>query len=418
MKIIYYIAAYGPEDLANEVHAELLLALEALGHEVAVSSLTTVDDVRAARQWSVEQGLQVYRGLTNARRRDRYLAPLNRAVFHHDRFGTILERYIQGFNKLGGADLIHVESAYPYGAIAALAQPWVRAPIVPTLRGGDLLNEPEVGYGFARYRVPRALLRLAFVSALAVRANSPLTAQMAQELGCQPAKITVVPTNIGERYFVAQGAALEAYRATQREQLRRHLGVTARHMVLFAGRLLPIKGLETLIEAATSLRRQGLDVQFLVGGPSRSVAGIGDYGAHVQRLIDASDAPVRLLGLIPFHEMREYLAAVDLLVAPSVRESLNKTVVEAAAVGTPSVVTHTSGVAHYVARHGSGLLVPPRDSVALAQALRQLLEHPPERGEIAARCGALAAEFTAERVAQGLSNLYETILDQRSARIT
>jgi glycosyltransferase involved in cell wall biosynthesis len=411
MRIVYYIASYGPEDLANEVHAELLLALQALGHELVVSSLTTVGDVRAARQWSVEQGLPVYRGLTNARGRDRWLAPLNRALFRHDRFLTILERYIQGFRRLGSqADLIHVESAYPYGAIAALAQPWVRVPIIPTLRGGDLLNEPEVGYGFARFRVPRLLVRFAFATAVAVRANSPLTAAMARGLGCPPQKISVVPTNIGQRYYVAQGAALEAYRHEQRARLRQHLRVQARYMVLFAGRLLPIKGLETLIAAATELKRRGIDLEVLIGGPSREVAGIGDYGAHLQRLIDASGAPARLIGLIPFHEMREYLAACDLLVAPSVRESLNKTVIEAAAVGTPAVVTRTSGVAYYVEQHASGRLIAPRDPQALADAIAVALTDPAPLEAVRARCAALASEFTAERVARELDGLYRHTL--------
>jgi teichuronic acid biosynthesis glycosyltransferase TuaC len=414
VRIIYYIAAYGPEDLANEVHAELLLELKRLGHEISVSSLTTVADVRASRQFSVERGITVYRGLTNARKLDRWLAPLNRSLFHHDRFATIVQRYVQGYRRLGAsADLMHVESAYPYGAVAALGQPWVRAPIVPTLRGGDLLNEPEVGYGFARYPVPRLLLRLAFARSRAVRANSPLTARMAEALGCPPHKITVVPTNIGQRYFVAEGAALEEYRQTQRARLRQHLGLRARYTVLFAGRLLPIKGLETLIEAALLLKRQGLDLEVLVGGPSREVPGVGDYGEHLRRLVEASGAPVRVIGLIPFHEMREYLAASDLLVAPSVRESLNKTVVEAAALGTPSVVTFTSGVADYVEQHQSGLLIPPRDSTALAEAMRRMLECPPQQ-DLRARCSALAAEFTATQVAQGLDRLYRAAVPEAS----
>jgi glycosyltransferase involved in cell wall biosynthesis len=411
VRIVYYIAAYGPEDLANEVHAELLLELQGLGHEISVSSLTTTRDVRASRQFSVEQGLTVYRGLTNARQADRWLAPLNRALFRHDRFATIVQRYVQGYRRLGAnADLIHVESVYPYGAAAALARPWVPAPFVPTLRGGDLLNEPEVGYGFARYRVPRLLLRLAFGAALGVRANSPLTAEMARELGCPPHKISVVPTNIGQRYFVAEGAGLAAYRREQRARLRQELGIRARHVVLFAGRLLPIKGLETLVEAACLLRSQGVDLEILVGGPSRDVAGVGDYGAYLERLIVTSGAPVRLIGLIPFHAMREYLAASDLLVAPSVRESLNKTVVEAAAVGTPAVVTQTSGVAYYVEKQQSGRLIPPRDSLALAQAIRQMLECPAPEAELRARCAALASEFTAPRVAGALDTLYRQLI--------
>ena len=99
-------------------------------------------------------------------------------------------------------------------------------------------------------------------------------------------------------------------------------------------------------------RRQGTEPPWLViGGPSRSTESYGDYRAFLQKR--AEDAGVSnyvvFTGQIEHADVRGHLAGADIFACPSILEAQNKVVPEAAAVGTPSVVTETTGIASYLA---------------------------------------------------------------------
>jgi glycosyltransferase involved in cell wall biosynthesis len=119
---------------------------------------------------------------------------------------------------------------------------------------------------------------------------------------------------------------------------------------------------------------------------------------------------VLLTGGIPHADTLTYLAAADAAVVPSVAESFSRVVVEAAAVGTPAVVTRTTGVSDYVVAHDAGLVVDPRSGAAIAEALHELLSDRAAWDGYSRRAAAMAPAFSSATIADDLLRLYGAAL--------
>lgn len=173
-------------------------------------------------------------------------------------------------------------------------------------------------------------------------------------------------------------------------------------LVVLASRLLWDKGVDTFVEAA-SLLRSRLSARFaLVGGP--------DPG-------NPASIPVEVLkkwvddGLVEWWgwqtDMRTVFEKCHLVTLPSLAEGVPTVLLEAAATGRAIVTTDAPGCREVV-RHGvNGLLVPPRDPAALADALQTLLENPQLRREMGQRGREIVErEFSSEIVIEKTLKVY------------
>ncbi len=107
----------------------------------------------------------------------------------------------------------------------------------------------------------------------------------------------------------------------------------------------------------------------------------------------------------------------DVFVAPSWAESFPYTVLEAMAAGRPVVATDVGGVREAVLHGRTGLLVPPRDSIALADAIVALLSDPPRAAQLGAAARELVARrFTVERMVAETASVYLDLLESSPAR--
>lgn len=194
-------------------------------------------------------------------------------------------------------------------------------------------------------------------------------------------------------------------------ELRRSLGIGEGTLVVgTVGRLVAEKGFRELVTAARTIQAERADVRFLaVGAPDPEKAdAIGEQelqaaGAHVQ-VVGWSD------------QVRELLAIMDVFVLPSWREGLPRSAIEAAAMAKPLVVTDIRGCREVVRDGVEGRLVPPRDPVALAAAIRQLLEDPGRRARLGAAARARAVErFDERRVGTLVAASYRRLLGQADA---
>lgn len=144
------------------------------------------------------------------------------------------------------------------------------------------------------------------------------------------------------------------------------LGLNAQLItVTFIGRLTRDKGLETLIRASERLSAEGLEHQLLIVGPHDEP----DSGHFVTEL-DSMTSPILVTG--PVSDVRPYLALTDIHVLPSLREGFPNVVLEAAAMGLPSVVTDATGCIDSVIDGITGLVFPVGDAQALAEAIHRL----------------------------------------------
>lgn len=159
--------------------------------------------------------------------------------------------------------------------------------------------------------------------------------------------------------------------------------------VLLAARLLWDKGLAEFVGAARQLRAQGRAIEFLLAGEPDP----GNPAAVVEDTVRGwvQEGVLQWLGHVD--DMPRLLASVDMGVLPSYREGLPKGLVEAAACALPLVTTDVPGCREVVSDGVDGLLVPPRDTGALARAIARLHDDP----ELAARLGAAARIKALER---------------------
>lgn len=146
-------------------------------------------------------------------------------------------------------------------------------------------------------------------------------------------------------------------------------------VAIFIGRLTADKGPVALTEALRRLADQGKHVQLLVVGAQDE----RDSQAHLDGLVAVSER-VRVLNHLD--DVRPYLAASDLLILPTLREGLPNVVLEAAAMGIPSVTTTATGAVDSVVDGVTGLLVPPEDGEELARAVGRLLDDPDLRSRL------------------------------------
>ena len=153
--------------------------------------------------------------------------------------------------------------------------------------------------------------------------------------------------------------------------------------LLYVGRIAPIKGLATLLEAVARLVAQGRRVRLLVVGGDADDAGDG-HEAYVRDLtcqLGLCDV-VSFLGAQPQAALRDYYVAADVTVMPSYYESFGLVALEAMACGSPVVASRVGGLATTV-RHGvTGFLVPEGDVAALAERIAMLLENPKLRTDL------------------------------------
>lgn len=263
------------------------------------------------------------------------------------------------------ATVMHGHWVIPGGALAAWAAPG--RPLVVSLHGSDV-------YVAERHAVTRWAARSAFSRASAVVACSDDLRIRAIRLGANPETAETLPYGVDAARFAPDADA--------RARVRARWGLAADAPVVFtAGRFVRKKGFEYLIEAVAQL---GPAVRLVL-------AGQGDLDAEL-RAVATIRAGERVIfaGLVPHDEMAGALAAADIVAVPSVRDDegnvdgLPNVVLEALASGTPVVATSAGGIGSVVLDGQTGLLVPERDSAALAAALAGLLASPDERARLGA----------------------------------
>ncbi|HKE43994.1 MAG TPA: glycosyltransferase family 4 protein [Steroidobacteraceae bacterium] len=183
--------------------------------------------------------------------------------------------------------------------------------------------------------------------------------------------------------------------------------------VLLATRLLRDKGVEEFVAAARLLKSAGVNADFWIAGVPDS----GNPSAIASEQIRAWDAEGIVTALGHVEQMPDLLARTDIVTLPSYREGTPKILLEAAASGLPVVATDVPGCREVVDPGVTGLLVPARDSAALALALRQLIESRSlrERMGIAGRRKMLA-EFDQRRVIRETLDVYAGLLPLRPIR--
>ncbi len=182
--------------------------------------------------------------------------------------------------------------------------------------------------------------------------------------------------------------------------------------IVFVGRLEHRKGLKYLLKAYQQVKQEIPNSRLIVVGPGNRPR--KKYEKWIKRngLQD-----VVFVGYAPYADLPRYYQTADVFCSPATgRESFGIVLLEAMTLGKPVVATNIEGYASVVTHGKEGLLVPPKNSGALAQALISLLKDEELRQQMGAEGKATAEEYRWERVAQRVFDYYVRVLSEYPQR--
>lgn len=296
-------------------------------------------------------------------------------------------------------DLVHSHYWMAAWAATYLQRLWDVPHVAMFHTLGEAKNRARAGEHEPPHRIQTE--RRVVATADAVIAASEHERQLLMELyGADARRIEVIPCGVDPARF----------RPLERAACRQELGLSAGPLLLFVGRLEPLKGIELLIDALAHL--DGVTL-LVVGGDARSTAYQAELeGRAVRRGVAGR---VCFVGAVPQERLPVYYNAADVCAVPSFYESFGLVALEAMACGVPVVAADVGGLGTTVRDGESGFLVPRRDPVAFADRIQRLLHDPSLRVRMSEAARARAARFTWEGVSRRLEALYVRLLHTRAA---
>jgi glycosyltransferase involved in cell wall biosynthesis len=225
--------------------------------------------------------------------------------------------------------------------------------------------------------------------------------------GVGPEKIAHLPHGVDTERF-RPASPLE------RAALKTRLGLPEGSLVvIYTGRLLRGKGLETLVDAfATLAGRHPAAHLVLVGSGGGQALSVED---DVRRRVREAGLAGRVTFAGRVDAVEDYLRASDVFAFPSEFEALGISLVEAAACALPAVGARTGGIVDVIEEDGSGLMFAPRDVQGLASGLDRLLADPGLRERLGTRARAIArTRFDLEDSVLGYTSLFRAVASRRT----
>lgn len=200
-----------------------------------------------------------------------------------------------------------------------------------------------------------------------------------------------------------------------RREARTALGLEDEAVMLYAGRVQPLKGLELSVRAAEQLV-SALDrpLAFLVVGGVSGSRGQEEMDRlkELARSLGIADV-VRFVGARPHSELPVYYRAADVVVVSSYNESFGLAALEAHACGTPVVGTAVGGLSHIVRDGASGFLVDSRDAAVFAARLKTILSDDDLRDAFGREAARSARSFSWSTTASQFADLYSCLLEEQ-----
>jgi len=277
-------------------------------------------------------------------------------------------------------DIIDAHYFYPDGVAAYLLGKMLGKTVVITSRGTDISLIPQ-------YYFPRQMIRWSAKGSAGLITVCQALKDSLVSLGIDAQKVTVLRNGVDLQQFKP---------VEQREPLRASLNITGKTL-LSVGHLIRRKGHHLVIEALTELPNINL-----------LIAGDGIEQAKLKQLVSKLHVQdrVRFLGSIPHDQLVKYYSAVDMLVLASSREGWANVLLESMACGTPVVATDVWGTPEVVAQPEAGVLIQERSANGIANGVRNLLDHYPDRN----KTRRYAERFSWEETTRGQEALFSKIV--------
>ncbi len=213
-------------------------------------------------------------------------------------------------------------------------------------------------------------------------------------------KITVIYNGINIKKF--------KYNVEQREQMRKAVNIEDKTVLSFTALLRPAKGHQYLLEAISEIKNQYPNIVLLLIGD-------GELMNELKLIVNRMHIEqfIRFLGYRT--DIPALLSATDIYVHSSVEEGFGIAIIEAMAAGLPVVATNVGGIPEIITNNKNGILIPPENPQALADAISDLIEHT-EKRKILGEKGKqhVEATFTDDMMIKKYMEVYVKIVSANS----
>ena len=221
--------------------------------------------------------------------------------------------------------------------------------------------------------------------------------------------------------IISCGTDIERFGSIARSTARRELGIAPETKVLlYVGSFDPRSGIETLVRAVSLSAVPKADLKLIIGGRWRAGESDGKERDRIGSIVE--EIGISDITIFPGGLSREllpaYYAAADVCVVPSHYEPLGVVALEAMACGTPVIASDVGGLKYTVVPQETGLLAPPKNEAAFADAIDRLLVDSVWRQQLGHR-GRQRVEtyFSWDGIASQLSQLYTQLLEQSALEL-
>lgn len=178
---------------------------------------------------------------------------------------------------------------------------------------------------------------------------------------------------------------------------------------VFVGRIVRDKGINELVAAFDRLHREHCNTRLVLVGPRED-----DLDPVLPQTLARINRGEGIEAVGRQSDVKPFYANADALVFPSYREGFPNVVIEAGAMGLPSIVTDINGSREIIIEGQNGIIIPPRDEEALYQAMKSFVENPSLVADLAANARPLiASRYEQGYVRQCLYDFYHEILNNR-----
>ncbi len=313
-------------------------------------------------------------------------------------------------------DLIH--SHYWMSGIAALAlkQAW-NVPVIHMFHTLGLMKQrvarsAEEAEGDYRVNGEREVLANADRIVAATQAE---LAQLQWLYQADSRKVVIIPPGVDTSHFYPIPA----------DEAKEYIGVPPNHyMMLFVGRIEPLKGIDTLIKSIAILRKKGildrhccLCLSIIGGEPNAQNGQLSDEMARLKALSEnhGLEDLVTFLGRRSQDTLPYYYSAAEAVIMPSHYESFGMVALEAMACGTLVIASEVGGLAFLVQDGITGFHFPAEDSQALSERLIAIIENREMRRKMSAQAAEVAKDYDWDRIAARINAVYLNLLEGESS---
>ena len=269
------------------------------------------------------------------------------------------------------------------------------APLIVRLHGSNFTFQKFSGVSAGPgSRLDRTIEISALKRAAGISSPSRFQAQeLEATAGIGSSRVQVIPNPVSQ--FV-----IEAGRSHQPDP-------SMPELVLYTGRMAQVKGLPVLLKAAAGVCRDRVSARFLMAGPWQMQQPPEDYGFGPDG--KAEGGRIHWIGHVSWENTTDLYRQASVFVMPSWFESFGISVLEAMAFGLPVIASSAGALPEIVEDGKTGLLVPPGDAQALAEAIKRLLCDPALRSRLGNAGRETVARFAPKGIATETVRFYERV---------